>query len=155
MISAWMRGLVIYLILSGIVMKLVPGKSYERYISLYMGLILVAILFKPVFMLFNFDDSYANTLMKSFDSYLSFEPDGFNAVSSHDTYYELGIGEAIKEKCREEGIEIYDISVVTDDKNNVLSITVYTGQITDENYLKSLINDVYKSDFESIHIVRR
>ena len=155
MISAWMKGLVIYLILSGLVMKLVPGKSYERYISLYMGLILVIILSKPVLMIFNFDDSYAYTLMESFDSYLSFNRENYNEPGAYYTYYELGLSEAIKEGCKEEGIAVYDVSVVTDENNNVLSITVYVGSNEDENYLKSLINDVYKSDFESIHIVRR
>ena len=155
MINAWMKGLVIYLILSGLVMKLVPGKSYERYISLYMGLILVVILSKPVLMLFNSDKVYADRLMDSFNNYLSFNSAYSELENYHDTYYELGLGEAIKKRCEEEGVVLYKVTVITDNDNNILDITVYTDETTDENYLKSLINDVYKFDFESIHIVRR
>ncbi|MBQ9234100.1 MAG: stage III sporulation protein AF [Lachnospiraceae bacterium] len=155
MISSWMQGLVIYIILSGLVMKLVPGKSYERYISLYMGFILVIIISKPVLMFFNFDETNAESLMESLDGYLSFYREDYENIENNSNYYGLGVGEAIKESCRENGIVVYDVSVITDNKNNVLNVIIYTDQNTNENYLKTLINDVYKFDFESIYIVRR
>lgn len=158
MISAWMKGLVIYLILSGLVMKLLPGKSYERYVSFYMGLILVIMLAKPVLLLFKVSSRDMDAVINNVDRYLTFEGadyQGGKANASNSTYYEWGFKEAIKEDCNKAGYEVYKVSVITDKSGNVLGLTLYVEGKTDENDLKNYINDVYKVDFESIYIVRR
>lgn len=158
MISSWMKGLVIYLILSGLVMKLLPGKSYERYVSFYMGLILVVMLAKPVLLLFKTGEKDMDAVLNNVDRYLTF--DGVYSKNSTDsytngTYYEMGFKEAVKKTCIDAGYDVSEASVITDKSGNVLSLTLYVKGETDENVLKKYIYDVYKIDFESIYIVRR
>ncbi len=158
MITSWMKGLVIYLLLSGLVLKLVPGKSYERYVSFYMGLILVIMLARPVFLLFGLSNKDMDALINKADSYLDFN-DFFDSEKTVDysqsTYYELGLGEALKESCIKEGYEVFDVSLITDKNGNLISVTLYVKGDFDENVLKNYINEVYKIDMKSIYIVRR
>ena len=155
MISAWMKGLVIYLILSGLVMKLIPGKNYEKYISLYMGFIMVIMLAKPVLMLFSVRDSGVDRFMESIDNYLNFNLDNVYGSNKSMNYYELGMSETIRLDLLKAGYDLSEISFVTDDNEKVLSVTLYLSGEFEEKDLKNYINEVYKINLESIHIVRR
>lgn len=155
MIGAWMKGLVIYLILSGLVMKLIPGKNYEKYISLYMGLIMVIMLAKPVLMLFSVRDSGADRFMESIDNYLDFNLDNVYGSDKSMNYYELGMSETIRLDLLKNGYDLSEISFITDETERVLSVTLYLTGEFEEKDLKKYINEVYNIDFESIHIVRR
>ena len=155
MISAWMKGLVIYLILSGLVMKLIPGKNYEKYISLYMGFIMVIMLAKPVLMLFSVRDSGVDRFMESIDNYLNFNPDNVYGSNKSMNYYELGMSETIRLDLLKAGYDLSEVYFVTDDNEKVLSVTLYLSGEFEEKDLKNYINEVYKINLESIHIVRR
>ena len=155
MISAWMKGLVIYLILSGLVMKLIPGKNYEKYISLYMAFIMVIMLAKPVLMLFSVRDSGVDRFMESIDNYLNFNPDNVYGSNKSMNYYELGMSETIRLDLLKAGYDLSEVSFVTDDNEKVLSVTLYLSGEFEEKDLKNYINEVYKINLESIHIVRR
>ena len=155
MIGAWMKGLVIYLILSGLVMKLIPGKNYEKYISLYMGLIMVIMLAKPVLMLFSVRDSGVDRFMESIDNYLDFNLDNVYGSDKSINYYELGMSETIRLDLLKNGYDLSGISFITDETERVLSVTLYLTGEFEEKDLKKYINEVYNIDFESIHIVRR
>ena len=155
MISAWMKGLVIYLILSGLAMKLIPGKNYEKYISLYMGFIMVIMLAKPVLMLFSVRDSGVDRFMESIDNYLNFNPDNVYGSNKSMNYYELGMSETIRLDLLKAGYDLSEVSFVTDDNEKVLSVTLYLSGEFEEKDLKNYINEVYKINLESIHIVRR
>ena len=157
MISSWMKGLVIYLLLSGLVMKLIPGKNYERYVSFYMGLILVIMLAKPVFLLFRLNNGDVAEIIDNADKYQDFDnyySDG-KISPSKSTYYELGFEESLKEACIKGGYDVQQASVITDKAGNVLNVSLYVKGEIDENVLKNFIYEVYKIDTESIYIVRR
>ncbi|MBQ7707534.1 MAG: stage III sporulation protein AF [Lachnospiraceae bacterium] len=155
MIVAWMKGLVIYLILSGLVMKMVPGKNYEKYISLYMGFILVIMLAKPVIMLLFKKDGDVENLMDKVDNYLSFDVGNISDINEGITYYELGVGEDLKLELIKNGYDVSKVTFVGDEKKNVMSVTLYMTGEFDEKDIKKYINDVYNIDYESIYIVRR
>lgn len=158
MISAWMKGLIIYLLLSGLVMKLVPGKNYERYVSFYMGLILVIMLAKPIFLIFSVNPGDIELIINSIDGYLTFSESDYadkSDINSGGTYYEYALNETIRQECISNGYNVTDVSVITGKNNDILSITLYIEEDIDENNIKNLIYDVYKIDMESIYIVRR
>ena len=155
MIGAWTKGLVIYLILSGLVLKLIPGKNYEKYISLYMGFIMVIMLAKPVLMLFSAGNSGVDRFMDSIDEYLNFDIGNIHGSNKSMNYYELGMSEAIRLDLLKAGYDLSGVSLINDDNERVLGVTLYLSGEFEEKDLKKYINEVYNIDFESIHIVRR
>ncbi|MBQ9610252.1 MAG: stage III sporulation protein AF [Lachnospiraceae bacterium] len=153
-----MRSLVIYLLLSGLVMKLVPEKNYSRYISFFMGLVMIIILSRPIIYILKLDkEEYIGRIEKNVDEF--FTVNSYNSFDGKEdeaaSYYELSLDEAVKYVCRNEGYEVSYVSVITDNDKNILSCVIYINGDYDENIIKNLINDVYKIDFESIYIVRR
>ena len=51
----WLRNLTFYMILISTVLKLLPGKEYQKYIQFFLGLILILLIFMPVSRLFDAD----------------------------------------------------------------------------------------------------
>ncbi|MBR1815739.1 MAG: stage III sporulation protein AF [Lachnospiraceae bacterium] len=158
MFFSWMKSLIIYLLLSGLVMRLVPEKNYSRYISFFMGLVMIIILSRPIIYIFKLDkEDYLDRLERNVDEFLMVN--SYNGTDSYAgeevSYYELSFNEAVKYICENEGYDVRDVSVITDNDKNVLSCVVYINGDYDENIIKNLINDVYKIDFGSIYIVRR
>ena len=139
-------------------MRLVPEKNYSRYISFFMGLVMIIILSRPIIYIFKLDkEDYLDRLERNVDEFLtvnSYSGSG-SGTKGEVSYYELSLNEAVKYVCENEGYEIKDVSVITDNDKNVLSCVIYINGNYDENNIKNLINDVYKIDFESIYIVRR
>ena len=45
------RMIAVFYLLEQIVLQLIPGESYERYVRFYLGLLLVVLLLQPVFRL--------------------------------------------------------------------------------------------------------
>lgn len=155
---SWMKSVVIYLILSGLVLRLVPEKNYSRYISFFMGLIMIIILSRPIIYIFKLDkDNYMEQLERNVDNFLKVNSyDNMNSGNkSYASYYELSLNEAIKYECKNAGYNVQDVSIITDDEKNVLSCMIYINGDYDENIIKNLINDVYKIDALSIYIIRR
>ena len=158
MFFSWMRSLIIYLLLSGLVMRLVPEKNYSRYISFFMGLVMIIILSRPIIYIFKLDKAdYIDRLERNVDEFLTVNSYNGSVNGKDDavSYYELSLNEAVRNICENEGYEISYVSVITDTYKNVLSCVIYIDGDYDENIIKNLINDVYKIDFESIYIVRR
>lgn len=54
---AWIRNIVIYMIMNTIVMNLLGNKSYKKYISIVSGMILVLIVITPILKLIKLDQS--------------------------------------------------------------------------------------------------
>ena len=139
-------------------MRLVPEKNYSRYISFFMGLVMIIILSRPIIYIFKLDkEDYLDRLERNVDEFLTVNSyNGLGSGTKGDvSYYELSLNEAVKYVCENEGYEIKDVSVITDNDKNVLSCVIYINGNYDENNIKNLINDVYKINFESIYIVRR
>ena len=170
MLLSWIRSLVIYLILSGLLIRLVPEKNYSRYISFFMGMIMIIILARPIVYIFKIDDSGVSLIKGKVDELMIVgrasgsysDKDGAGAPLYDSQYYKLSLDEAIRLTCEEAGYQIYKVDVVTDERGQVLSCTIYVGEEIRsdaaqefENNLKNLIKDVYKIDFDSIYIVRR
>ena len=157
MLTAWMKSLVIYLILSGLIMKLIPGKNYTRYISFFMGIIMIIIIADPIISIFNLKEGDVDVIKRDIEEYMSVNSFGNSGYVSkdEDNYYNLSLNEAIKYECNNNGYKVSNVSVITDTDNNVLSCMIYIQETYDEKNIKNLINDVYKIDLESIYIVRR
>ena len=51
-----MRIIAVFYLLEQIVLQLIPGQNYERYVRFYLGLLLVLLLLHPVFRIFRLSE---------------------------------------------------------------------------------------------------
>lgn len=56
----WVKNIAYFFIFVTIVMNLVPGKQYKKYIKLFTGIILILIILAPVGQLFNLEETLAD-----------------------------------------------------------------------------------------------
>jgi stage III sporulation protein AF len=47
----WLQNLSGFLVLSVVVMHLIPGKNYEKYVRFYIGLVLITLVLEPILQL--------------------------------------------------------------------------------------------------------
>lgn len=50
------RMIVVFYLLEQMVLQLIPGERYERYVRFYLGLLLVLLLLQPVFQIFRLSE---------------------------------------------------------------------------------------------------
>lgn len=167
MLYGWMKNLIVYLIFAGAVINLSPSGSYKKYIRLVTGLVAIIIIIKPMSYIFNFDERQLYGLFDRAyaEGQLAMQGDlyGMNETYSADIYdyYELGLGEGIKQELNARGLMVAQVSVVTDSDNRLLSCRVYVEKSEamdaefQEDNIKKYINEVYYLEFDNIYVVRR
>lgn len=154
MLYGWMKSLIIYLIMSGLVVNLTPSKSYKRYISFFTGLLIVIILVRPLSFLWQLKASELDKITSGMQAYIS-EHDISCKEDMYD-YYELGMNEAIRRSMEELGYKPKDISLITDSEGNILNITLTFNKdyMTDDTKIKKCLKEVYYVNEDSINIVK-
>lgn len=165
MLYGWMKSLIIYLILSGLVMNLAPGKNYKRYINFFTGLIVIIILAEPLAYIFHLSSGDLSGFAQSIGDYMEQN----NTVREHDTiydYYEMSLGESMCHELRKKGYPAESAEIVMDGERRVLRCTIIlesgagafdSAVQSDETIsgMKNYISDVYNVERDSIYIVRR
>lgn len=54
----WIKNLAIFYIIASLLMHIIPGEKYRKYIRLFLGIITIVLLMKPVGTLFQLDEIY-------------------------------------------------------------------------------------------------
>lgn len=159
MLYGWMKSLIIYLILSGIVMNMLPGKNYKSYINSFMGLIMLIILAEPLAYIFHISSGDISGFANELERYID---DGGETVSydSIYNYYEMSLAESMRYDMVQKGYEADKLEVITDAQNKILRCTVYLEEYADKtdvvkDEMKNYISEVYNVDVNNIYIVRR
>lgn len=162
MLYGWMKSIIIYLIVSGILVNLSPGNNYKKYIHFFSGLLLIIILAEPITGLIN--DEYINlseiveNIDKGVDVY------GYGEEGHTDNYYEISMDDSIYRYLKGEGLEAAGVDVITNSDYEILKCTVNyrisdgnNSELTDEDLeiIKNKISDVYNVDRDNIYIVSR
>lgn len=157
MISDWMKSLVIYLILSGIIVNLTPSGNYKRYISFFTGLVVIIIMARPLIYVFRFGavdiDKIVNDMEYSMknNQYINNETETYN-------YYEMGVSGGIEKSLISSGFDIEGVDVITNKNGEIYRCYVYVNKesgIDSDESIKNAVNDVYYVDLNNIYIVRR
>ncbi|MBR3598747.1 MAG: stage III sporulation protein AF [Lachnospiraceae bacterium] len=165
MLYGWMKNLIVYLIFAGAIINLSPSGSYKKHIRLVTGLVAIIIIIKPMSFIFSYDEKELYGLINrvysesqiNFDEYSLGEP----CTAETCDYLQLGISEGIKQELNDRGLEVVQVSVVTDDDNNLLNCRVYVGETNtmegsfQEENIKKYISEVYNLELDNIYVVRR
>ncbi len=160
MLYNWMKSLIVYIILSGIVVNLAPGKNYRQYINLLMGLIIIIVIAEPLSYVFHISGGDLSDVLSNMEEYVENNNSSIMNDSVYN-YYDMGLEAGIKYSVSENIIKVEAVRVITDDKNHIQKCTIVLGNdlgAVDEmtqNEVKKYISDVYNVDFDSIYIVRR
>ncbi len=157
MIYNWMKNIVIYLILSGIVINVTPNSNYKKYIDFLSGLIVIIILAEPLTYIFNLGGGDINQIYDDLNSFIE-----ENKLSSQESgvervdYYGMSLNESIMSYLNALGYEVSQVSVITDSDNNISECIIMTEEAKDIVVeIKNVISEVYNVEVDSIYIVRR
>jgi len=151
-IYAWVKNIIIFLVLTSIISNLLGKSSYKKYINLVTGIILVILVIAPLLKLFQLDktlDYYftTNTLLadaQDLDSQLKDMESGQRAAIFNE--YKEQIKIQVAKILEDEKIQIYDIEVTIDEDDsssnygNITSLTVMGGHVVKEESSKAAVN---------------
>lgn len=158
MLYGWMKSLIIYIVLSGVVVNMTPGKNYKRYINAFMGLIILIILSEPLSYIFHLSSGDISGIVTELSRYSDTDSYGGSDDGLYN-YYELSLSESVRLDLLEKGLNVQSVSVITAYDGSILRLTVYMPAdydgTQDEADLKNYISEVYNADVTNIYIVRR
>lgn len=151
-IYAWVKNIIIFLVLTSIISNLLGKSSYKKYINLVTGIILVILVISPLLKLFQLDktlDYYftTNTLLadaQDLDSQLKDMESGQRVAIFNE--YKEQIKIQVAKILEDEKIQIYDIEVTIDEDDsssnygNITSLTVMGGHVVKEESSKAAVN---------------
>ncbi|MCM1272845.1 MAG: stage III sporulation protein AF [Clostridium sp.] len=157
MLYGWMKSLIIYLIISGMVLNLTPSGNYKKYISFFTGLLVIIILAKPLTMIFKFSVGDLEKITYNMEHYFESNKILSDSDDMYD-YYDMGVRDSIRLSVEELGYQVLDVSVTMDKDKNILSVKIIlneNGGNVDEVQIKNHLIDVYYLEKDSINIVKR
>lgn len=165
MLYGWMKNLIVYLIFAGAIINLSPSGSYKKHIRLVTGLVAIIIIIKPMSFIFSYDEKELYGLINRVysESQINLDEYSLGEPGTAETcdYLQLGISEGIKQELNDRGLEVVQVSVVTDDDNKLLNCRVYVGETNtmegsfQEENIKKYISEVYNLKMDNIYVVRR
>ena len=157
----WMKSIVIYIILSGIVINMAPSGSYKKYIRFFTGLIMFFVIAKPVSFLFEMDTSDIDVALKKYKTYEMEESYLGDDISD---YLDISIEKSIEKIFIDEGFKPYNVELITNNEYKILKCTINyiysegNNSSLDEvtrDKIKNKISDVYNVEKDNIYIVSR
>ncbi len=162
MLYGWMKSIIIYLILSGIVVNLAPGNNYKKYVHFFTGLLLLIIIAEPVTFLFKIGSFDIDKLMSDINHNISYDSNGMDTDIYN--YYELSINDSIEKYLYEMGFTPKGVEIITDEEYKILKCTInYVAEEGNnagfdeesKQEIKNKISDVYNVEIDNIYIVSR
>lgn len=110
----WIKNLAVFYILFTAVLHLVPDGKYEKYVRLFMGLLLILLMGSPVFVLMGKGENLAEGFYHNFqtENTLREQDDIQNLQKLYlEKGYELELENKIKNNLKNRGIELQGVEV--------------------------------------------
>ncbi|GEM_PF-224346 len=162
MLYGWMKSIIIYLILSGIVVNMSPSGNYKKYIQFFTGLLLIIIIAEPVKFIFNISSLDLEKLVQDINYGITYKEEGEEEKS--ENYYDFTMEESIKNLLRQHDLEADRIVIISSQdyiiKKCVVNYYPEAGNnslLSDKDFkeIKKTISDVYNIETDNIYIVSR
>lgn len=110
----WIKNLAVFYILFTAVLHLVPDGKYEKYVRLFMGLLLILMMSSPVFVLLGKGEGLSDSFFNNFqtENTLREQKDTENLQKLYlEKGYELELKNKIEKKLKNRGIELQGLEV--------------------------------------------
>ncbi len=151
---SWMKSLVMYLILSGVLINLAPEKNYRKYINFFSGLVVIILVARPVFFILKADYKKLDNITAEMDYYLNNDGNIYDAGEMYN-YYDMSLKYSISNKIEEFDCRTEKISVITDDDGNIMKLDICIEGSEDKEVIKREISNEYNVNIENINIISR
>lgn len=154
----WIKTLVIYLIVSKLIIQIIPGASYKKYIHFLTGLMIVLIIVDPISKLLKFDLCDIEASINYINECINDEASGELSGENLYDYYELSLATVIKNDINKIIDDDCQCEIITDKDENIAICRIYLNKKTDDATIakiKNHIEDVYNIDVKSIYIISR
>lgn len=147
--------MMIYTIFMSIILQIIPKKQYEKYIKFYMGLLLLLLLFIPMFELLGADKKIKQLYQSYENQWVNNEDIEENKKIIYKQYEE-SIGEELKEVLEKKGYKIQRIKAEVKQENygELEQITVILKE-GNENTIEAVAPiDIGKKDEQPKKIIK-
>jgi stage III sporulation protein AF len=162
-----MKNLIAYMLLAALAVNMVPGKNYQRYISLAGGLIMIILLVSPLLSLFGQDE---NQIIQIVENYMTSDEgtdysladilaapaEAEDILSDMQDYEDVGNEELARRELESIGVTLKDLEITKDKDGNVLRIIAIVEKYEDGQLMeiKEYIADIYNLDIDCIYVTR-
>lgn len=145
----WIKGVASFYIVSSVVINVLPGKKYKKYVRLFVGVVTIILCLKPVGKIFEIGSNY-NTSYKNQEYNIISEELAAQIKYADESRYRAIAGEY--EEMIKEDIKEYVESVGAEYKNAKIELDYTTGKLTQIEICVSR-KDAYKGYYvENIDI---
>ena len=140
-ILTWVKSGLLFGILSSVILLLSPNKSYEKHMSLVVGLLFILVMIHPVMSFLNLD---GQTYISYIQNYIEASENGGGLSESEIGLYGESVGMQLKETLRGVGYNIKDLQVDVDEKGSVYRIAVsFESESVEVDILEQYIKNVF------------
>ncbi len=155
----WIRNLLLIYFLLMIVMHFSAGKSYQKFIRFFMGLVLVLMLLGPFLRIFDRDDTLKNEI--SYETFrqnvevaqLDFAYMEEQEAEMYRTRYEQLLEQQLQECAKEQLLAIRAVHVRLDENYEVREVVIEEGLPGDGETFCAYLMNVYGWEREAIKVV--
>lgn len=140
-ILTWVKSGLLFGILSSVVLLLSPNKSYEKHMSLVVGLLFILVMIHPVMSFLNLD---GQTYIAYIQNYIEASENGEELSENEISLYGESVGLQLKETLKGAGYNIKEINVDVDDKGSVYRIAIsFLDEAGEVDLLEQYIKNVF------------
>ncbi|MCR5700915.1 MAG: stage III sporulation protein AF [Lachnospiraceae bacterium] len=145
---SWIRSGLLFAVFSSTILLLSPNKSYEKHISLVVGLLFILVMFHPVMTILDIDEK---TYVDYIRNYLSLEQSGDTLSAGGCRLYEESVKTQLEGILKEAGYKVKSLQVHSDESGTIYKIEI---SFEDEVYaLDDLETYLYNSFGKGVLIV--
>lgn len=145
-VSSWIQTIAVCLILVSIVINMIPSEQYKKYIRLFLGLVLVIMIARPLIQLSN-DESLLNEYLNYYQKATESEIPNMEGIEKQREQaiwdvYEKQIKEELELSANKNGWHIVDIHFELEEKDSVTNIVQMQIDLNDQMDENQIITPV-------------
>lgn len=178
---SWIKTVAVFTIISTIIISIIPENNYKKYIKLFVGILMILLIMKPVGKIWGLDKIFSQKYIEQNNFVIQDDIKNMIIMANEKQYemVEKGFYETVKSRIKEYVTEIGAIYIDSkmelnlqensDDfgKISLLEITINTGRAYHKEYIeyqknaedemltakiKKYFSELYNMDIHNIHI---
>lgn len=148
-ILAWLKSGLLFGIFSSVILLLSPNKSYEKHISLVVGLLFILVMIHPVMSFLNLD---GQTYISFIQKYISAAENGSSLSENERSLYADTIGIQLKDTLKKAGFNVKSVYCEVDDNGHIGRVVLsFEGEVNDITEIENYIRNVFGKEVEIVY----
>lgn len=159
-ITGWLTNLVLFSLMTTLLLRILPGKTYTPYIRLFTGFILILLFLDPILSTLKLSDQLAIQVEKELFELETEEMESRlidmeeKQKKHYENAYKEGMEEQILSKGREKGYPLCEVNCKLEDGEMKEVTLVYEGKASavSKKDMKNYIWDFYNVESDNIYV---